>query len=321
MLTVLMATYNGAQTLPDVLDAFCQLEEPAGGWKMLVVDNASTDETQNIVQSYTQRLPITVFYEPVRGKNIALNSSLDNIVGDLVVFTDDDVLPRPDWLVRMRAAADTYPSISIFGGVVLPKWRMPPEIWLHNLGWPYMAILFSLTHLTLAEGPVESDYIFGPNMAVRSDIFKAGHRFGEAIGPDGSASYPMGSETEFIARMARQGYKLWHCPQSVVYHIIRPYQMDREWVLKRATRFGRGKYRMWAIHALNVPIFLRLPKFLVRQAIIGVQILRQAVRVVIARISGNPHKIFRAYWWWNYYIGKAMESYSMGVKEQTIHSP
>lgn len=321
MLTVLMATYNGAQTLPDVLDAFCQLEEPVGGWYMLVVDNASTDETQNIVQSYTQRLPLTVCYEPVRGKNIALNSSLDNIVGDLVVFIDDDVLPQPDWLVKMRVAADTHPSISIFGGVVLPKWKMPPESWLRSLEWPYMGISFALTPPTLSEGPIESDYIFGPNMAVRSDIFKAGHRFDVTIGPGGSVSYPMGGETEFIARMARQGYKLWYCPQSVVYHIIRPYQMDQDWILKRAIRMGRGKYRMWALHALNVPIFLRLPKFLIRQAIIGIQILRQAVCVAIARISGNPQKIFRVHWWWNYYIGKAVESYNMGVKRQTIQSP
>ena len=218
MLTVLMATYNGAQTLPDVLEAFCQLEEPPGGWRMVVIDNGSVDETQAIVQSYTKQLPITILYEPVRGKNIALNSSLDNIIGDLAVFTDDDILPQPDWLVKIREVADSHPSISIFGGVVLPNWGIPPAAWLRNLEWPYMGVSFTLTDPALAEGPVEPDYIVGGNMAIRTDIFKTGHRFDVTIGPDGSASYPMGSETELIACMFRQGYKLWYCKQPVVYH-------------------------------------------------------------------------------------------------------
>jgi glycosyltransferase involved in cell wall biosynthesis len=43
MVTVLLATYNGAETLPKALNAYCQLQAPTAGWKLVVVDNGSTD--------------------------------------------------------------------------------------------------------------------------------------------------------------------------------------------------------------------------------------------------------------------------------------
>ena len=39
MLSVLMATRNGARSLPTVLDAYSRLEPPPGGWKLIIVDN------------------------------------------------------------------------------------------------------------------------------------------------------------------------------------------------------------------------------------------------------------------------------------------
>ena len=51
--------------------------------------------------------------EPEAGKNIALNAGLAFVSGDLVVLTDDDAIPRPDWLVRLRQAADSNPTFGI----------------------------------------------------------------------------------------------------------------------------------------------------------------------------------------------------------------
>src|SRR6516225_223426 len=119
MLTVLIATRNGARTLPRCLGALAGLTSPPGGWKLVVVDNGSTDATREIVASFADRLPLTFLLEPRHGKNAALNAGLGSVEGDLVVFTDDDTLPRPDWLVEMRRAADEHRSFSIFGGSVL----------------------------------------------------------------------------------------------------------------------------------------------------------------------------------------------------------
>jgi len=50
MLTVLFATRNGARTLPGVLDSYLKMSVPAGGWKLIIVDNGSTDSTPDVEQ-------------------------------------------------------------------------------------------------------------------------------------------------------------------------------------------------------------------------------------------------------------------------------
>src|SRR5258706_14374309 len=81
MLTVLIATRNRASTLPAVLEAYCQLDEPPGGWKLLLVDNGSTDETGDVVRKFSNRLPVAFARNQREGKNAALNTGLRFVEG------------------------------------------------------------------------------------------------------------------------------------------------------------------------------------------------------------------------------------------------
>jgi glycosyltransferase involved in cell wall biosynthesis len=242
MLTVVLATRNRANTLPGVLDAFGGLESPRGGWKVVIVDNGSTDASRHVIAGYRDRLPVTYVFEPAIGKNAALNTGLAYVSGDLVVLTDDDIFPRPDWLVQLRAAADSNPTFSIFGGTILPRWETSPRRWI--LEWVPLDVVYAISAPSLLKGPIDGHYIFGPNMAVRSDIFDAGHRFDPSIGPMASRSYPQGGETEFVLRMTAEGVKTWHVPAAIVHHFIRASQLRPTWILGRAVRFGRGQCRL-----------------------------------------------------------------------------
>ena len=175
MLTVLIPTRNGAGTLPAVLEAVLRIAAPPGGWKLVVVVNGSTDRTQEIVSSFSDRLPLTSVLEKTSGKNAALNAGLPFVEGDLVVFSDDDSFPRRDWLVRLRAAADRHPAFGMFGGVIRPRWQSRPPNWLSN-GGP-MAAAYTATDPALVEGLVEAGHLFGPNLAIRTEFFDRGYRF------------------------------------------------------------------------------------------------------------------------------------------------
>src|SRR5262249_12048730 len=145
------------------------------------------------------------------------------LAGDLAVFTDDDVFPRRDWLLELRKAADSHPSYSIFGGVILPRWEVPPSPWV---GWVPAAPVFAITDPLLQEGPTDSGFLFGPNLAIRAEVFYRGTRFDPLIGPKG-AEYPMGSEAELLQRLKRQGHEAWYAREAVVEHFIRAYQINK----------------------------------------------------------------------------------------------
>lgn len=298
MITVLIATYNGAITLPDVLTAYHNLKTPDEEWKLVIVDNGSSDPTKEIITSFIHLLPITYLFEPRRGKNIALNTGLSSIVGDLIVFTDDDVIPHPDWLRQLRLAADSQPLYSIFGGPVLPLWESLPDDWI--LLWMPLGPTFSILD-SKEEGPIEVHYVYGNNMAIRSRVFQAGYKFDETIGPKGS-NYAMGSETELLMRLHKSGFKAWHCSSAIVHHMIRSFQMDQKWVLSKAIRFGRGMYRLGNEFPNWTSFFFGIPRYWYRR------IFHQIVRVGKAKWSGDAERIFGERWRLNYLLGIALEA-------------
>jgi glycosyltransferase involved in cell wall biosynthesis len=300
MLTVLVATYNGARTLPESLNAYLQLQPPVGDWKLVMVDNGSSDETKRIIDSFKGRLPLTYIFEPTRGKNAALNSGLSRVEGDLVLFTDDDVVPRADWLAEMRRAADSQPSWSIFGGAIVPHWEIRPKHWI--LACVPMAPVFAATDPSWLEGPIAPGLVFGPNMGIRVEIFQRGYRFNTEIGPCGQ-NYAMGSETELMLRLAKGGFKAWHCPQAVVEHIIRKSQMNQKWILRRARRLGRGQYRLEIQfkHADSKSL-LGVPRSLIRH------VFREIPRLAYANLGGDSTRGFQKRWEFNFLLGQAIEA-------------
>ena len=295
-----MATHNGATTLPEVLEAHCQVQPPSGGWKLVIVDNGSIDTTKEIIQSFADRLPLTRIFEPILGKNASLNAALASVEGDLVVLTDDDILPRCDWLVELRSAADSQPSFSVFGGNVALRWEAPPEKWI--LSWVDLDAAYGLTDTSWEEGPVRPGNVFGGNMAIRTQIFEAGFRFDSRIGPRG-ANYAMGSETELTKRLHKAGFKSWHCKRSVVEHIVRKPQMTAKWILGRAYRLGRGLYRLDVQHEYaDRRKYFGVPRRLIKKTVI------EALGAVRAKLGGDKAMFFRKCWELNCLMGYITEA-------------
>lgn len=220
-----------------MLDAFAVLQPPHGGWHVLAVDNGSTDDTLRILNGASERLPLAVLQEPQAGKNRALNHALDHVRGDLLVLTDDDVVPERDWLLQLEAGAREHPDCDVFGGTIRPVWPAPPPAWLTEAGLP-LHVLYALADRP--SGPCAPSDIFGPNMAIRTQLFREGLRFNPSVGPDGTARYAMGSETELLLRLEHAGHRAWFVAEAVVGHQVRPEQMERDWVLGRAYRHGFG---------------------------------------------------------------------------------
>ena len=316
MLTVLFATRNRACQLADVLAAYERLEPPAGGWRLVVTDNGSTDGTRDVLDAFAGRLPLTSLFEGTPGKNAALTTGLSAVAGDLVVFTDDDVFPRPSWLPRLRAAADQNPSFAIFGGVVLPRWEVPPPDWI--LTWVPLGPVFTLTNPAIADGPTGSQNIYGPNMAIRTEVLAANQGFDPTIGPRGR-DYAMGSETELVRRLLRRGYTAWYTRGAVVEHFIRAAQMRRSWILERAILFGRGQYRLARGEDRARPephAWGGVPRYLIRE------MLEHALSAVAGAISFNARRVFQARWRFNYVRGQALEArtLSRGARPHRIEA-
>ncbi|MEQ5787970.1 glycosyltransferase family 2 protein [Erythrobacter sp. NFXS35] len=244
-LLVVFATHNGADWIEQVLAAYAQQEGADFPWALVAVDNASTDSTRAILDRWQSRLPLVVLDEPRAGKNIALNralASIDNPACDFV-FTDDDAVPAPDFILRWKEVLDARPGHGLFGGSVAPDFDAVDDT-VPRRYRPWHAEIYARN--CRASGPITPEAIFGPNMAVWGELIRRGFRFDENIGPSSAdAAYPMGSETEFCVRVARgAGAKAWFASAPQVRHIVRASQTHEAFILARAFRHGRGFARM-----------------------------------------------------------------------------
>ncbi|MDP3460602.1 MAG: glycosyltransferase [Hyphomonas sp.] len=238
---VILSTLNGETRLRRMLEAMLNVRLPAGT-KFHVVDNGSEDGTLDLLAEYAGRLPLVIYNQPVRGKNHCLNLVLAAVrktldPEELVVLTDDDILPCPEWLEELQAAGQAYPDCDVFGGRILPHWPSRGAGKLDSVQ-RHFGVLFSLT--SAQEGPISCDAAWGPNMAVRGRVFKMGYTFDPQFGPNGQMGYPMGSETELMERLDAAGHRAWFAERACVRHIIRAAQLDTVNIIQRAFRHGYG---------------------------------------------------------------------------------
>jgi len=289
LLTVLIATLNGASTLPKVLDAYAALVAPPDDWNLVVIDNGSTDGTYAVLQRYLDCLPLHYLYEPRRGKNVALNSGLafvlQNFSSDLLLFSDDDAAPDPDWLVRFSECAAKQQDYAVFGGSILPDWAAPPPEWLLRL--VPLGLSFGLTSSSQPDGPVHPGLVWGANMAIRRAVFEAGHRFNETVGPNGG-DYAMGSEIELTRKLHGLGHLSWFCSAARIRHHIRAHQLTPQFVLGRAWRFGRGKHRQE--HPGVFPEWFGIPRWMLARYLL------ELTRYAAAWLRNEPEQRFLHQW-------------------------
>ena len=255
--SVIIATRNRATMLEQTLESLANQKSTGLQWEVIVVDNGSEDSTAAVLCRAGSRLPLVALDEPRLGKNVALNRAVPLAQGRLLAFTDDDITADGDWLAELHRASLRWPEDSIFGGRIEPLLPEQTPGWMRPPGFRYSALSFSYYAPRDDEGLTHwSPY--GPNLAIRREVFDK-YRYCEQIGPAGS-SYAMGSETELLVRLARQGYRYVYVPSAFVGHHVAPRQTTRKWLYPRAYAFGRGVARISPVEGqrrlAGVPLYV-----------------------------------------------------------------
>lgn len=262
MISVILATHNGEETLPLTLEALSAVRLPDSGVEFIAVDNASNDGSARILRGFQERLPLSVLFEPRPGKSFALNRALQQAQGDLIVFTDDDVIPSQGWLEAYAWAAQEHPDVSLFAGQVRHFWQKKPPQWLERLAAEGRS--FAGTPVSLSPGPVRLGLFKGLNFMVRRASLDA-VRFCEDAGVNFTGTFTSagGEDTRLIYELLQQGEKSWYVPDACLQHIVRPHQVGVQPVLQRYFRIGRAS-EATGVHRFpdSMPRFLGYPRYL-----------------------------------------------------------
>ncbi|MEA2375183.1 MAG: hypothetical protein QOD53_1646 [Thermoleophilaceae bacterium] len=106
---------NGQATLDACIDSLLALDYPRERLELIVVDNASTDDTPDILRRRDGA--VRAVREPTRGAGAARNAGLRAAGGEVIAFTDADCVVDPGWLDHLVTAIGSREDL-VAGGVV-----------------------------------------------------------------------------------------------------------------------------------------------------------------------------------------------------------
>ena len=119
-ISVVIPTRNRAQKLRRALDGLCAQSVSRAAFEVVVVDNASTDETGATVAGYLNRAANWKYLRELKpGAAAARNCGIRASQGEIVLFLDDDVIPDPQ-LVEEHGRIHREQAAVVLGSVRFP---------------------------------------------------------------------------------------------------------------------------------------------------------------------------------------------------------
>jgi glycosyltransferase involved in cell wall biosynthesis len=215
--SVVLATYNRAASLQTTLETFSRLVcPPRLSWELLVVDNNSRDDTRELIHKFarTAAFPLRYVFEECQGRSAALNSGIAAARGEVIAFTDDDVLLHPDWLANLSRTFKRFDCAAVAGRVV-PLWNHTKPEWLEMDGQQAVVNFELGEKFTQIRVPP-----LGANSAFRKQVFAKYGLFRVDLGVNGSKHTVTCEDTEFGFRLLKAGEQIVYCPDAIVYHPV-----------------------------------------------------------------------------------------------------
>jgi len=247
--SVIIPTYNRATLLPITLDSFLAQDYPRDRYEIIVANNNCSDDTKQLLDNYCAREPqVRAIMEPRQGVHYARNSAAKISRGEILYFTDDDMIADRHLLTELIQVFDLDPKIGSATGKIIGKFDVPPPDWVRRHLINY---LLSLTELDRPEELIISpdDLVFSCHQAItRAAFFQCG-----GFNPENTAGVWIGDgETGLGIKLKQAGYKFAYTPKSVIHHIIPKSRTTVSYLIKRIGNQGNcDSYTEYRQHRTN----------------------------------------------------------------------
>jgi GT2 family glycosyltransferase len=228
-ISVVICTYNRATILPLAIASL--IAQDTGGaftYEVVVVNDASTDNTLEVIAAAQDKSPVPLRVVSGRGEGVAAARNLgwQNAEGDWIAYTDDDQVNEPDWLAKLWSLAKRR-NAQCVGGSVHLRFEEPPTM---PLTWVTKSMLGFKEHpekqiTRLMDCPGTGNVMFHKSVFERVGGFDNDLHWG-------------GEDAELMVRVLDAGIAVWFTPESVVHHLIPPHRVKESYFKWCSLRVG-----------------------------------------------------------------------------------
>ncbi len=224
--SVIVPAFNAAGTLDDCLAALLAQSVARSSYEIIVVDDGSLDATADVAARYCDE-GVQLVRQPNQGAASARNMGVAHAGGDLLLFTDSDCVPQPDWIERMVAAFADPETVGAKGTYLTGQRRLVAR---------FVQIEYEDRYDRM-RNQERIDFIDTYSAGYRRDIFQQNGGFNVAV--------RFVEDQEFSFRLAEKGYKLVFVPEARVSHL---HDQDVFEYVERKFNIGVWKARVMQRH-------------------------------------------------------------------------
>lgn len=204
-LTVVVPARDAATHLADTLPALAESDLPRERWELVVVDDASEDETPLVAAAYADT--VVQLPAPARGPAYARNRGFEVARGAFVAFVDADVRVHGDTLRRLLAGFREAPDVGAVFGSYDDRPAAPGLVsQFRNL----------MHHHFHQENAGEAETFWAGCGAVRAEVFRLAGMYDEW-----HYAEPQIEDIELGRRIRRMGYRIFLRPDILATHLKR----------------------------------------------------------------------------------------------------
>jgi glycosyltransferase involved in cell wall biosynthesis len=258
-ISIIICTYNRSNLLADTLRSLAQsLAAGRQPVEVLVVNNASTDDTDAVVTSFMKErsfLSIRLLQENRKGVAFARNTGLEHARGDVLCFLDDDMIVPNGWLEGLLSAFALSDDVgAVAGQMKLQFPDVPRPAWLDSR---YNGLFAELTLGNQSFIRKWGEDFFTGNCALTRKAVSAVGPFNTALGRK-SYNLLSGEDTEYAERLWQKGFTIAYSGEGYAYHRVHPERLTYQWIARRYFWAGvtNGLRKRWFYFLSVIPRLL-----------------------------------------------------------------
>lgn len=286
--SIIIPTYNRAHCIKYTIDSFLKQNYPQESYEIIVCDNNSTDNVKEVILEYVEKYgeeKIKYMFEGRQGVHYARNSAAKAAKGDILYFTDDDMIADRNLLKELMPIFD-YSRIGLATGRILPKWEDRPPKWIKKY---CMNTFLSLNDLGKKIKIEEYDLgVFSCHEAIRKEAFWETGGFHPEYTKD---EYYGDGEAGLNEDVINNGWLAGYAGKSKIFHMIPCERMTQKHINKFMANSGNAdsyrEYRKKSFNEKDFPLkFLGYFKTYMKECFIVVKRAltgKTTLRFIIAR--------------------------------------
>jgi glycosyltransferase involved in cell wall biosynthesis len=236
-LSVIICTYNRADYIEKAVLSIFKQEKVADDYELIVVNNNSTDNTEEIINNFKQKhptFPLKYFIEYNQGLSFARNRGIKEATGEIVSFIDDDAIACENFVFQILTFFNSDTNAIAFGGKIIPKYETERPKFMSKFIEPILSVLNMGQNIKKFKG---KKFPVGANMGFRKEVFETIGYFNTKLGRTGKKLLG-GEEKDLAFRIKSLQKPIYYLPKAWIYHIITKERLTKEFIKKQARGIG-----------------------------------------------------------------------------------